>query len=552
MRFLGRFSLIAAVVFTALCSCSKRDAAFDEQSTPYHFRELQPVSSMMTLHPEQALQRLEAVEPSISSDSWSELERHEFRVLKTEAQYKLGRLDSQSYPLDATVTYLDSLAVTYPDDVSLRFLRANACYYLATENTIAQQDVEAASHYVKALKTLRSGKHAADDDRTTRLFALCHYRLGEILYEYNIQASARNAFDSAQIYFEKVHDTFGVAASIRSVGEVYQGNKDYERALAKFKEANKLWDFGEALYDHAIGGMFFQHHQYDSACAYLERSFLTGGPYTRIDASAKLAEIWREKGDKGKEDYYTVFYVQNSIRETNRSSDKMEIEFIYDELNPPQTIETPRQTHWGLILLVALAGAVIAVMAYIIIRNRHRISHIEQQISSMEKTHREETEGKDRQLKDMSRELDATKQQLERRKKIVALDVEAALDRFLKAPVVLKVKKSVEGKDIMTKSVGLYPNLKLSEMEFIEIVRTVNTFFPDFSSHFLKDFSELSTSDLRHCSLALMGLNDAEIAVMEGITYSGANRRTKRILSVMRSDAGLEETVLVYLNSLYK
>jgi hypothetical protein len=89
-------------------------------------------------------------------------------------------------------------------------------------------------------------------------------------------------------------------------------------------------------------------------------------------------------------------------------------------------------------------------------------------------------------------------------------------------------------------------------MDFIEVVRAANSCFPDFSSHLLQDFGELSTGDVRHCCLALMGLNDAEIAVLEGITYSGANRRTKRILSIIDDGAGLEETVLLYLKKIYK
>ena len=199
-----------------------------------------------------------------------------------------------------------------------------------------------------------------------------------------------------------------------------------------------------------------------------------------------------------------------------------------------------------------LIAVVIAFMAYIIIHNRHRISSIEQQLSTLEKNHREEAEGKDQQIQSISKELNATKQQLERRRNVTVLDLGTALDNYLKAPATLRIKKSVKGKDIMTKSVGLYPNLKLSEMDFIEIVKTANTCFPDFSSFFLQDHSDLSTADLRHCCLALMGLNDAEIAVMEGITYSGANRRTKRILSIMGSESGLEETLLIYLKDLYK
>lgn len=492
MRSLGRFSLGMALIVTLLCSCLHKSSVFNEQVR-------------------------------------SDIERHENLVSMTEAKYKTGSLDMDGETLDATVDFFDSLVQRYPNDPTLRFLLAKSYYYLGTENTSMRHDVDAATHFVAALKTAWASPNGNDAEQI-RFKGLCHYRLGEILYNYNIQTSALQAFDSAQYYFARVNDTMGVAASIRSVGEVYLANKGYECALGKFKEANRLWDFGEAWYDHALGGLFFENHQMDSACVYLERSFEVGGPYTRIDAAAKLAEIWRERGNREKEDYYTLFYVQNTIRETNRSFDKMEIEFIYDGVK--QKVDAPTRRSAlapHVVVIVALVLAVIALMAYIIIRNRHRISHIERQLSDIEKSH----------------------QQPEQRQ-TPSIDFDESLDRFLHAPVTLKIRKSVEGKDIMTKSVSLYPKLKLTEMDFIEVVRVANSCFPEFSSLLLQDFGELSTGDVRHCCLALMGLNDAEIAVMEGITYSGANRRTKRILSIMDNGSGLEEAVLLYLRKLYK
>ena len=552
MRSLGRITLGMALIVTLLCSCLHRPSVFNEQAAPHHFQELQQVSTLMETHPEQALQLLEECAPTSELEGWNEIERHEYRVLKTEAQYKTGMLDASSEPLDATVTFFDSLAQCYPEDGTLRFLLAKSYYYLGTQNTFARHDVDAADYYVAALETAWA-IHNDRDVEQTRFKGLCHYRLGEILYNYNIQSSALQAFDSAQYYFAQVHDTMGIAASIRSVGEVYLANKGYECALGKFKEANRLWDFGDAWCDHAIGGLFFEHQQLDSAVIYLERSFETGGPYTRIDAAAKLAEIWRERGDREKEDYYTLFYVQNSIRETNRSFDKTEIEFTYDGIKHASEAQTSRSVMASHIFIIAvLVFAVIVLMAYIIIRNRHHISYIERQLTVIEKNHREETEGKDQRLQTIVQELDATKQQLERRQQAPSIDFDSALDRYLDTPVTLKIRKSMKGKDIMTKSVGLYPKLKLSEMDFIEVVRAANSCFPDCSSHLLHDYGELSTGDVRHCCLALMGLNDAEIAVLEGITYSGANRRTKRILSIMDSSSGLEETVLLYLKNLYK
>jgi hypothetical protein len=116
---------------------------------------------------------------------------------------------------------------------------------------------------------------------------------------------------------------------------------------------------------------------------------------------------------------------------------------------------------------------------------------------------------------------------------------------------VKKIQQSVEGKDIMIKSVGVYPKLKLKEMDYIELVKEANRCFPDFSSRFLKDFSDLNVADLLHSCLALLGLNDAEIAVLEGISYSGTNRRTKKILTVIGQGNNLEQALLSYLNKSY-
>ena len=96
----------------------------------------------------------------------------------------------------------------------------------------------------------------------------------------------------------------------------------------------------------------------------------------------------------------------------------------------------------------------------------------------------------------------------------------------------------------MIKSVGVYPKLKLKEMDYIELVQEINREFPDFSVWFLKKHPDLNVSDLRHGCLALLGFNDAEIAVLEGISYSGTNRRSNKILAVLKSDDSLENAMI--------
>ncbi|MBR4392085.1 MAG: tetratricopeptide repeat protein [Bacteroidales bacterium] len=545
--------LFIMLVLTMMGSCLHKKSIFTEKNTPHHFKELSHAVDLMTEHCDKALEYLDSLNNADAIRDWNVIEQQEFQVRLAEALYKNGKLGPQRLDMNSTVEFFDSLSLCHPKDRELCFLQANAHYYLGAERRYRQEDVLATSDFVTALKIMREEFDGSDRSPQTRFIGLTYFRLGEILNSYNVQSTAITMFDSARCCFERVYDTLGIAACIRNIGEVYQANKDYEKALSKFKEANKLWNFGDALYDHVIGGVFFNHHQWDSASYYLERSFFNSGPYARIDASAKLAEIYRSRGDKEKEDYYTLFYVQNSLKEANRSSDKMEIEFLCDATKTDVTsgTEQPKSDRRVLIMVLSIF-VVVAFLTFIIVHNRHRISHIEQHLSTMEQIHREETEGKDQQIQAISQQLDDTKQALERqRHHSTPFDFDQAMESFLRAPITLKIHKAVDGKDIMTKSVSLYPHLKLSEVEFIEVVRTANKCFPDFSSMLLRDYRSLSTADVRHCCLALMGLNDAEIAVMEGITYSGANRRTNRILSVMDARSGLAECVIVYLKKLF-
>lgn len=143
----------------------------------------------------------------------------------------------------------------------------------------------------------------------------------------------------------------------------------------------------------------------------------------------------------------------------------------------------------------------------------------------------------------MAQQLSDTREQLQANR----AGFDEAWKAFTTSDVVTKIRHSVEGKDIMIKSVGVYPKLKLKEMDYINLVQEANRCFPDFSSYFLKDYPDLNIADLRHCCLGLLGMNDAEIAVLEGISYSGANRRTNKILSILHSGESLESAVINYL-----
>ena len=177
-------------------------------------------------------------------------------------------------------------------------------------------------------------------------------------------------------------------------------------------------------------------------------------------------------------------------------------------------------------------------------RNRRRIKHIEKQITTIEEKRHYET--KDRLQEKESDVVQKVDNQVKVEDKAFA-SFDEAWQHFNDSPICVKIRKSVKGKDIMIKSVAQYPQIKLSEKDLIDLVFAANSSFGDFSLRLLNAYPDLTSGDIRHCALALLGMNDAEIAALEGISYSGTNRRTKKIVGVFGTNLSLQTFLMSFL-----
>ena len=535
-RFIPCLFLLLVASFYA---CSRQKSAFNETDAPHHFKELKQIESLLETQPEVALDSVNVLRTKSLQKPFSALDENELRLREVQAQYKNRCLTENSPDLAPVVAFYDSLAVLFPDDADLQFLRANTYYYKGVECAFANEDVAAFTHYLKALEVMQQREAWDDFPYAKRFIALTYTRLSEILYRYGIREAAIETCQKAASFYESEAD---LAAMLRFEAAIYQSQKDYDRAMTLFEKAEQRMPVGDEPMQLVVGAKLFELQQFDSAVPHLARAYANGDYFARVDAAAKLAEIFRDKGMADQELAYTRYYVVNSLMETRMTSQKMEIEYLFDAFTNPKTEEAPRKDNnsGSLLPLSLFLLLVIAFMAYIIYRNRRRISHIENKIVDIEQKHEQENADKDLELEQMAQRLNAPH-----------IDFDEAWKSFSESAIVKKIKQSVEGKDIMIKSVGVYPQLKLKEMDYIELVREANRCFPEFSSRFLKDFPDLNVADLRHSCLALLGLNDAEIAVLEGISYSGANRRTKKILTVLGQGNNLEQALLTYLNDSY-
>lgn len=528
-----------------LASCSKTHPVFTEESAPLHFKALKTIETLLETNPQTASDSLDALKKNLGNQDITLLDANELLLREVQADYKNRRITEQSPDLVPVIAFYDSLTILSPNESELQHLLANSYYYKGVEYAFADDDVEAFRNYLDALSVMKTQEDWPDNPYAERFIALIYTRLSEILYRYGLNDEALSMCQNASMHFEKDAD---LAAIMRYEATIYQAEKDYDKALSRFGEAESLMPIGEDAFQLAIGAKLFELQQFDSAYIHLKRAFANGDPIVRADAAAKLSEICRNKGLAEEELRYTRYYVDHSLRESRLASKKMEIEYLYDGFNNPSVDDTSTNNGNNSLIFILLLSllVVIGFLAFIIVRNRSRISHIEDHISDIEEKHRQENADKELEISQMARQLNDTRERLEN---VTNHCFEEAWNGFNESDIALKIKGKMEGHDIMIKNVGLFPKLKLKEVDFIELVRTVNANFTDCSQRFLKDYPDLNTADFRQCCLAMLGMNDAQIAVLQGISYSGVNRRTKKILSSMQSETTLEQTIVSYLRN---
>ena len=538
---------ILLFLLVILAGCSGKKSAFDVLDAPHHDAELRQIDQLMQDNPVAAFDSVKKFENEV--ERWSVADRNEWRLRYVESAYKSRQPMDDCLDLDKVAFYYDSLSTLFPNDETLLDLQARAYYYKGVVSSMQNNDLEATRSFLQVLSLIQNHESDFEDAHNERFIALTHTRLGEILYYYGINDLARDAFGKAAEMFAGLNDTIALASMKRNEAAIFQAEKSYDMALTKFTEAQELVPVDSVVLCHSIGCKLFENQQYDSATAYLERSFGLEDRFARTDAAARLAEIYRQNGDLEKEVYYTRYYVSNALMESNLASAKMEIEFLCS--NYEKQVENIDETHQKTDYLkhltpLVLVLAVFGILAYVIVRNRRRIKHIEKQITTIEENQQKET-------KTENQEKEADNQLIDNRKfeKSAFATFDEAWQHFNESPICLKIKKSVKGKDIMIKSVAQYPQIKMSEMDFINLVQAANASFGDFSLRLLSTYPDLTTGDVRHCTLVLLGMNDAEIAALEGVSYSGTNRRTKKITGVLQTNLSLQTFLMSFLKSVF-
>ena len=102
---------------------------------------------------------------------------------------------------------------------------------------------------------------------------------------------------------------------------------------------------------------------------------------------------------------------------------------------------------------------------------------------------------------------------------------------------------------MLTKNTQAYSKITLSEQKIILLTKTFNECFPNAIRSIKQDYAGITNSDIKFLILGFMNLNDVEIAVLLGLTYSAANKRNNKIKNIFNIKSDLHDFLFKYIKS---
>lgn len=404
--------------------------------------------------------------------------------------------------------------------------------------------------------------------------------IGDVYNNVNSVKPASYFYDEALSQFEKASRHHEVIDMLLKIGDLYQKNHisniallNYETAEAKknltetqlneilIKKGIALYDISDVEtadsihelisqkslqsieYNYFTSLHFYNRNEFEKALPDLLYCFKYGSPSMKISTAELLADIYFRMGNRYEELQYAQYQAKVTSAEARLTPMKMELEATYDRyiesVSDKNSTKSGHLNKIGWILLIAAFILLIGVAsAYFISKKKNRESHIV--IQNIEKI----IDDKEKIINDISKKLKNAGNNVPTH----SFDDDYKI--FSETDIFKEIKSSLEGKTIMTKTVGDYPRLALSNVKLITLTKKFNECFPNLVHTLIEVHPQLTTNDIKYIILGTMGFSCQEIAVLLQLAYTSTNKRNKHIRSVLGTEEALEHYLPNYLRSL--
>ena len=472
--------------------------------------------------------------------------------------FKNNYENSDDY-LDNVARIADSCAEIYANDPV--FLEKNSqIHYQKGRNERKNADyINAATSLIKAYnsqKALISLKKSGDNDDFHYLGQILD-NIGDVYSDVNSVKPASYFYDQALKQFENANRQHEVIDMLLKIGDLYQYNHisniallNYETAEEKKNLTEEQYDIiqikkGIALYDifdvesadSIYGRMwtkspqsieyhyftacrFYYHNQYEEALPHLLKCFDEGNEKMKLEAAEMLASVYFSLNNHDKELYYAQYQAKAQSAEARLTPVKMELDNIYEQFvndNSPKTQDKSKSVNWLVwVLIIVIILLIIGVILFYQYSKRN--------------------------IADKTIPVEITPEAPKR-------TFEESCDLFVNSKIYNEIKESMEGKEILTKTVSDYPRLALTRNKIVALTTTFNESFPNLTHSLATTYPDLTQADFRFIILSFMGFSNLEIAVLLKQTYSAANKRGNRIEAIFDTQLELNQFIPGFLST---
>ncbi len=361
------------------------------------------------------------------------------------------------------------------------------------------------------------------------------------LYQYNHMPNI------AMIYFEMAEEKENIPNNTyrkiidNKIVTLYELN-DYTKADSIFKNHFniKIQDYD---FHSAVGTKYFYERNYVKALPHLKYCFENGSHQEKLAFSEKLAESYFNTNNHDEEMFYIQYQAKSNSAEIRKTPLKLDLEKLYDINNNivNNKIDVAQENNSKhIIIIVIIFTIIISIVIVTFSRNKKQD---QEKIRSAQKTidgNKEIIESKDKIINNISKKLnDLTPNE----------NFDEAYNRFCESNIYKKIKSSLDGITILTKNVQDYSKLQLSNKDIITLTKTFNNCFPKAIHSLKEEFPSITTSDIKFVVLNFMHLNNVEIAVLLGLTYGAANKRSNKIKNIFNIKEDLTQFLLTFTKS---
>ena len=473
-------------------------------------------------------------------------------------EFKNNYENSDEY-LDNLAHLADSCSKSYAKSPEFLEKKSQIFYQKGRNEHKNYNYLDATKSFIEAYnsqKNLIALKKVADNDDYHYLGQIFE-NIGDVYSDINSLKPASYFYDQALTQFEHASRQHEVIDILLKIGDLYQQNHISNIALLNYEIAEEKKNLTEeqfiiiqikkgiALYDvfdiNAADSLygristkslqtieyqyftachFFNSNKFAEALPYLLKCFDEGNSKMKVEAAEMLASVYFSLNDHDEELYYAQYQAKAQSAEARLTPVKVELDSIYEDFVEINTTKSSEKSgnHKGLIIILVII--ILILIIGLIIFHQYVKRH------------------KPDAITDTPTDTETPKRTFEE-------DCEI----FVNSKIYKEIKASLEGKEILTKTVGDFPRLALTRNKIITLTTTFNEAFPNLIHSLSETYPDLTQADFRFIILSFMGFSDIEIAVLLKQTYSSTNKRGNRIENIFGTELELNHFIPGFLSS---